>query len=101
MRLARPRTAAQVLDALAARDLLELVEDVCRVHGVELQEVCDRRRSRRVSSARQEIWWRLRHHPEQRFAFTEIARLFARDHATVMHGVGAHERRRSGINPPR
>jgi len=46
-----------------------------------------------VSYARQEVWWRLRYHPERYYSYPEIAWLFARDHATIIAGIAAHERR--------
>jgi chromosomal replication initiation ATPase DnaA len=86
-------TAFDVVDGLHVRDLLALVDEVCRRRGVTLDEVCRRTRSQAVSYARQEVWWRLRHHPERYYSYPEIARLFARDHATIIAGIGAHERR--------
>jgi chromosomal replication initiation ATPase DnaA len=85
--------ASSVVDGLRVRDLLALVGDVCKRRGVTLDEVCGRTRSRAVCYARQEVWWRLRHHPERFYSYHDIARLFARDHATIIGGVAAHERR--------
>jgi chromosomal replication initiation ATPase DnaA len=82
-----------VADQLRARDLLPLVDDVCKRRGVTLDEVCGRARSKAIARARQEVWWRIRHHPEREYSYPEIARLFARDHTTIMAGIGAHERR--------
>lgn len=86
-------TGSTIIDALAARDLLELVDDVCRLRGVARADLCGRIRSRSVSRARQETWWRLRLHPHRFYSLVEIARLFGRDHATVRAGVLAHARR--------
>jgi len=93
-----PRTrdvliAGRVIDALRARDLLELVEDICRTRGVVLHELCGRTRSRSVSRARHETWWCIRRHPERHYSVLEIARLFGRDHTTVSAGIDAHRRR--------
>jgi len=85
--------AARVIDALGVRDLLELVEDVCRVRGVPLHDLCGRARSRSVAWARQEAWWRVHRHPERHYSLVEIARLFGRDHTTVRAGIDAHQRR--------
>jgi chromosomal replication initiation ATPase DnaA len=90
---------SDVADHLRARDLLALVEDVCKRRGVTLDEVCGRARSQAISRARQEVWWRIRHHPDRDYSYPEIARLFARDHATIMAGIHAHERRASGALP--
>ena len=88
-----------VADLLRARDLLALVDDVCKRRGVTLDEVCGRTRSQAVSHARQEVWWRLRHHPQRDYSYPEIARLFARDHTTIMAGIRAHVRRASVTLP--
>jgi len=105
--VAPPLTPADVVIELGARDLLALVVDVCRTRGVKLDDLCGRARSRSVSRARQEVWWRLRTDPERYFSLPEIARLFGRDHTTVLAGVAAHEHRtsspprRSSTRPPR
>jgi chromosomal replication initiation ATPase DnaA len=75
--------------------MLTLVDDVCKRRGVTLDEVCGRARSQAISRARQEVWWRIRHHPERSYSYPEIARLFARDHSTIIAGICAHERRAS------
>jgi chromosomal replication initiation ATPase DnaA len=84
-----------VADQLRARDLLTLVDDVCKRRGVTLDEVCGRARSQAISRTRQEVWWRIRHHPERSYSYPEIARLFARDHSTIIAGISAHGRRGS------
>ncbi len=83
-----------VLRALNERDLLALLDDVCRIRAVTRDDVCGDSRTKAVACARHEVWWRLRHHDERFFSFEEIGRLFRRDHATVLHGVRAHARRR-------
>jgi chromosomal replication initiation ATPase DnaA len=87
--------SSDVADQLRVRDLLPLVDEVCKRRGVTLNEVCGRARSQAISRARQEVWWRIRHHPEREYSYPEIARLFARDHTTIMAGISAHERRTS------
>ena len=82
-----------VVAALRVRDLLVLVDAVCKRRGVTLHELCGRTRTQGVSMARQEAWWRIRNHPERHYSLPEIARLFARDHSTVKAGIDAHERR--------
>lgn len=82
-----------VLDSLTLRDLTELLDDVCRHRAVTRHEVCGRTRTKAVARARHELWWRLRHQPEACFSFEEIGRIFCRHHATVLHGVRAHQRR--------
>jgi chromosomal replication initiation ATPase DnaA len=89
----RTSDPTSVVHRLGARDLLGLVEDVCRHRGVTVVELCGRTRTRAVARARQEVWWKLRHDPERHFSLQEIGALFARDHTTVRHGVEAHRLR--------
>jgi chromosomal replication initiation ATPase DnaA len=83
----------RVLDALSERDLVELLDEVCRRCAVTHAGVCGLARTRAISHARHELWWRLRHHPDIRFSLDEIGRLFQRHHATILHGIRAHEHR--------
>ncbi|MFO0739154.1 MAG: helix-turn-helix domain-containing protein [Labilithrix sp.] len=80
-----------VISALAERDLLGLLDRVCREHHVTRAEVCSRNRSRSVANARHDLWWRLRHLHSLAFSYVEIGRLFERNHTTVLHGVRAWE----------
>jgi len=82
-----------VLESLGVRHLLELLDEICRHRAVTRDEVCGRTRTKAVACARHELWWRLRNDPKVRFSFEEIGRLFRRHHATVIHGVCAHQRR--------
>jgi chromosomal replication initiation ATPase DnaA len=86
-------SARAVLENLRRRDLLALVREISTRRGVLLDELCGRQRARSVSRARQEVWWRMRHHPERYYSLLEIARLFGRDHGTVVAGIQAHDRR--------
>lgn len=86
-------TSAPGLDSLGTRDLLELLDEICRHRAVTRDELCGRTRTKAVACARHELWWRLRQDPEVCFSFEEIGRLFHRHHPTVMHGVRAHQRR--------
>ena len=83
---------SMILDALESRDLLALLDTVCHARGVTREELCGRRRTKNVASARQELWWHLRRSPGMSYA--EIGRLFGRNHTTVMAGVRAFERTR-------
>jgi chromosomal replication initiation ATPase DnaA len=78
---------------LDVRDLLGLVDEVCRRRAVTREEIGSRTRTKAVAWARHELWWRLRHDPEACFSYAEIGRLFCRDHVTILHGVRAHQRR--------
>jgi len=83
-----------VLQALADRDLLPLLDDVCRRHHVTRDEICGRARTRTITTARQDLWWHLRHHETLFFSYVEIGRLFERSHTTVLLGIRADARRR-------
>lgn len=87
------KPTATVLAALHRRGLLELVDHVCVRRGVTQEELCGRHRTQAVTAARHELWWLIRHHPQRRYSYSEIARLVQRDHTTVLHGIAAHERR--------
>ena len=88
-----------VLAALSARGLLELVDSVCARRGVTRQELCGRARSQAVASARHELWWLIRHHPERCYSCSEIARLVHRDPTSNLHGIAAHQRRQLTPTP--
>ena len=90
-------TLEEIAAELAARDLLDLVDEVCRARGVTRDELCGRGRTKAVASARRELWRRLRQHPGLSYSYEEIGRLFDRDHATVLSGVRAHERTRGAL----
>jgi chromosomal replication initiation ATPase DnaA len=81
-----------IIHQLALRGLLDLADAVCVRRGVTRDELCGCGRSRAVAAARHEFWWLIRHHPERHYSFCEIARIVGRDHATVVHGVAAHQR---------
>ncbi|MBX3232022.1 MAG: hypothetical protein KIT84_20095 [Labilithrix sp.] len=79
-----------VLRSPQERDLLALLDDICRRRAVTRDDVCGVMRTKAIVRARHELWWSLRHHADRFFSFEEIGRLFRRDHATVLHGVRAH-----------
>jgi chromosomal replication initiation ATPase DnaA len=85
--------ALRVLAELNARDLLPIVRDVCRVHGVTLEEVCGTLRSQSVVRARHEAWWRVRSYPERHYSNSDVARIFARSTTTIQWGLQAQARR--------
>jgi len=91
---------AAVVQALDARDLLDLARQVCASRGVTLNELCSRVRYQGVSRARHEFWWLLLHHPDRFYSLSDIARLFQRDHTTVLAGVRAHESRIAHVRTP-
>jgi chromosomal replication initiation ATPase DnaA len=86
-------SAVAIVEALRARDLLGIVEGVCRRRGITLADLCNRGRTQAVARARHEVWWTLRHDPGHHFSLAEIGAIFGRDHATVLHGIDAHRAR--------
>lgn len=94
------RTVHDVVDDLRRRDLLTLVEQIAMRRGVLVDHLCGSSRTLSVSRARQEAWWRMRHHPERYYSLSDIARLFGRHHTTIMAGIEAHARRlEHGVTP--
>lgn len=82
-----------VLALLRARGLSDLIDSVCRHRGVLPEELIGRGRSQSVARARHELWWKIKTLPEREYSYSEIARIFRRDHTTVSSGVLAHGRR--------
>lgn len=89
-----------VIDALNARNLLALLDSVCRSHRVTRDEVCGRRRTQAIALARHELWWHMRNHPSLSFSYHEMGRLFDRHHSSVLNGVRAYVRYRKKANLP-
>ena len=86
--------AMAVCSDLRARNLIALLDEVCERRGVLPHEVCGQSRTLGVCHARHELWWRIRNDPARHYSYAEIARLFRRDHTTVLHGIQAHEERK-------
>lgn len=84
---------SSVVQDLQACSLLELVEQISRLRGVRLTELCGPTRTHNVVAARHEVWWCIRNHPDRYYSLQEIARLFGNNHATVWAGLHAYERR--------
>jgi hypothetical protein len=84
--------ALRVIAELAARELVPIVRDVCRQHGVTLEEVCGEARKWSFVRARREAWWRLRNLPERHYTVDDIARIFGRASGTVGDGLRIHAR---------
>ena len=89
-----------IIAALSLRGLLDLADTVCATRGVTRHELCGRDRTQAAASARQELWWLIRHHPERRYSLSEIARIVRRDPSTVLYGIQAHRRRQARATPP-
>jgi chromosomal replication initiation ATPase DnaA len=87
------------LVALREHNLMALAEEVCKLRGVAMAALCGPTRSKALSRARQELWWRMKHHPERAYSYPEIGRIFRRDHTTILGGVKVHARRVSMATP--
>jgi transposase-like protein len=95
MATSHPSIALRVIAELTARDLLPTVREVCREHGVTLEEVCGTLGSRSITRSRHEAWWRVRHHPERHYSVSDVARIFGRSAHAVDYGIRVHARRRA------
>jgi len=87
------------LHSLAARALLDIVDDVATRRGVTREELLGRIRTRAVVAARQELWWLIRNHPGRCYSYAEIAAIVRRDPSTVVYAIAAHERRHAPRPP--
>jgi hypothetical protein len=95
MATSRTSSALCIIAELTARDLLPVVREVCRVHGVTLEEVCGTLGSWSITRARHEVWWRVWHHPERHYSVRDVGRIFGRSRPTVQYGIRVHARRRA------
>ena len=69
-----------------------IIEAVAAEHGTTYERIISPDRRREVVRVRQEAMWTVRNHGI--WSLPAIGRAFAgRDHATVLHGVRAHEKR--------
>ena len=71
-----------------------IAQEVSEKHNIPLKELQGKRRFKRLSVARREIFWRLRH--EKGMSLLDIARKMGKDHTTVLHGLRVYARN----NPP-
>lgn len=71
--------------------MARIAEEVATRHRISVEELKSKSLQRRLAWPRQEAWWRMR--LETRASYPAIARLFGRDHTTVIYGVRAFERR--------
>lgn len=78
---------------ITIRGQVELLDKVCAEHGVSRAEICGRASPPIISHARQDLWYRLYHHPERYFSYPDIGKGFKRNHTTIISGVRAHEKR--------
>jgi chromosomal replication initiation ATPase DnaA len=68
-----------------------IIAQVCDRHGVAVEEVLGRSRYKRVCLARKEAYVMLR---QERLSYLTIARMFGRDHTTVVDCVQRYRRDR-------
>lgn len=94
------RAVANTLCAMPSRKvqtqgqaIRELIGQVAAEHGLTAADLVGRDRTRRVSYARQELYWRMkREFP--RLSLPQIGKLVGnRDHTTVLDGLAKHEAR--------
>jgi len=71
-----------------------IAQEVSEKHNIPLKELQGNRRFKRLSVARREIFWRLRH--EKGMSLLDIARKMGKDHTSVLHGLRVYVR----DNPP-
>lgn len=106
-------TSQQIMARLRERDgdgeLLTLTKRIASAHNVTLDEMLGTCRESASSHARQALWAAL--HERGHWSYPRLAKLFGRDHSTIIFGVNAHRervgdaplqhRRGVGYEPPR
>ncbi len=85
-------------DGMLTPSFSAIVAEVCAKHGVSWRELVSQRRAKPLVRARHEAYWRCI--AETRASYPQVARLFDRDHTTIMHGVNAHRRRGAAAREP-
>jgi chromosomal replication initiation ATPase DnaA len=68
-----------------------IADQVASSHRCTIDDLKGPDRFREVVWARQEAMWRMR--KTGRFTYPQIGKFLNRDHATIIHGVRAYERR--------
>lgn len=71
--------------------LLAVVDAVAASHGITRKDVLGPNQAGRYAHPRQEAYWIVRQ--ETGLSYASLARLFGRDHTTIIHGIRAHEAR--------
>lgn len=67
----------------------EIIKEVCLKHGVKVTEIVSPIRSKHIIPARHEAMYRVRE--ERHLSWAQLARLFNRDHTSVIHGWRKHK----------
>ena len=73
-----------------------IMRDACRKHGITMEELRGTTRRRDIVHARQECFYRMRTEVTalgRPLSLPRIARLFGRDHSTIVHGIERHAQR--------
>lgn len=68
-----------------------IAQDVAHAHGLRLSDLTGREHAAAYSRPRHEAMWEIRRRTD--LSSIRIGRFFNRDHATVLAGCKAHERR--------
>ena len=66
---------------------------VARKHGVLLADVMNDTLARKVTTARQEAYAEVKR--QRNLTLHQVARLFGKDHTTVLYGIRAHRERQA------
>jgi len=82
-------TPRMAMDRLATLHALETARAICDRAGVDIGDALGRSNHPSATLARRCIWTTLRH--TLGLSYPEIARVFGRDHSTVMSGIRQRE----------
>lgn len=69
------------------------IAKICERHGITLEELTGRSRLKRICNVRKEVYTMLR---DERVSYPVIAKMFGRDHTTVVDGVQRYRREFNG-----
>jgi chromosomal replication initiator protein len=78
-------------DEVRVKDIIAEVADEFFIFP---SDIVGKRRQSKVVAARQKAMWRARH--ETNSSYLKLARIFSRDHTTVIHNVKCWQKRISG-----
>lgn len=73
----------------------DIAIEVAASHGLTLQQLRTRRRTKLLAHARQQAMWAMRQ--EKRWSSIRIGDFFGVKHSTVLYGVKAYERRAQAL----
>lgn len=84
--------AAEIVNVTRPGFVRQAIRDVSAATGVSVDDLLGRGRRRKITQARQLAMFIAR---EKGAAYSAIARVFGRDHTTIIHGVRAEAARRA------